>query len=46
MKTVSSRHIGVSAEAFTAAQFARYRFEPLAQYGADQPGYMFNTTHK
>ena len=39
MKTVSSWHIGVSAEAFTAAQFARYGFEPLVQYGANQPEY-------
>ncbi len=38
-KTVSSWHIGISAEAFAAAQFARLGFEPLVQYGADQPEY-------
>jgi hypothetical protein len=37
MKKVSSWHIGVAAEAFTSAQFARYGFEPSVQYGADQP---------
>ena len=39
MKKVSSWHIGVAAEAFTSAQFARYGFEPSVQYGADQPEY-------
>ena len=39
MDKVSSWHIGVAAEAFVAAQFARYGFEPSVQYGADQPEY-------
>ncbi len=36
---VSSYHIGVSAEAFVAAQFARYGFDVSVQYGANQPEY-------
>ena len=39
MKKVSSWHIGVSAEAFVAAQFARCGYNPLVQYGANQPEY-------
>ena len=38
-KIVSSWHIGVSAEAFVAAQFARYGIDVSVQYGADQPEY-------
>ena len=38
-KVVSSYHIGVSAEAFAAAQFARYGFDVSVQYGANQPDY-------
>jgi hypothetical protein len=35
----SSWHVAVSAEAFTAAQFARCGFDVSVQYGADQPEY-------
>jgi len=38
-KAVSSWHIGVSAEAFVAAQFARYGIDVSVQYGANQPEY-------
>ena len=38
-KQVSTWHIGVSAEAFVAAQFARYGIDVSVQYGADQPEY-------
>jgi hypothetical protein len=38
-KKVSSWHIGVSAEAFVAAQFARYGIDVSVQYGANQPEY-------
>lgn len=39
MKKVSSWHIGVAAEAFAAAQFARYGINVSVQYGANQPEY-------
>jgi hypothetical protein len=39
MKTISSYHVGVSAEAFVAAQFARCDCDVLVQYGANQPEY-------
>lgn len=38
-KQASSYHIGVSAEAFAAAQFARVGFDVSVQYGANQPEY-------
>ena len=38
-KKVSSWHIGVAAEAFVAAQFARYGVDVSVQYGANQPEY-------
>lgn len=38
-KVASSYHIGVSAEAFVAAQFARYGYDVSVQYGANQPEY-------
>lgn len=38
-KKVSSWHIGVSAEAFVAAQFARFGIDVSVQYGANQPEY-------
>jgi Holliday junction resolvase-like predicted endonuclease len=38
-KAVSSWHIGVAAEAFAAAQFARLGFDVSVQYGANQPEY-------
>ena len=38
-KKVSSWHIGVAAEAFVAAQFARYGIDVSVQYGANQPEY-------
>ncbi|WP_186068177.1 hypothetical protein [Burkholderia gladioli] len=36
---VSSRHIGVAAEAAAAALFARVGYDVSVQYGADQPEY-------
>ena len=38
-KAISSYHIGVAAEAFAAAQFARYGYDVSVQYGANQPEY-------
>ena len=38
-KRTSSYHVGVSAEAFVAAQFARYGYDVSVQYGANQPEY-------
>ena len=38
-KQTSSYHVGVSAEAFVAAQFARYEYDVSVQYGANQPEY-------
>jgi hypothetical protein len=38
-KSASSWHIGVAAEAITAAQFARCGWDVSVQYGADQPEY-------
>ncbi len=38
-KTVSSWHIGIAAEAFAAAQFARFGIDVSVQYGANQPEY-------
>lgn len=39
MKTISSWHVGVAAEAFAAAMFARYGYDVSVQYGANQPEY-------
>ena len=39
MKRVSSWHIGIAAEAFAAAQFARFGIDVSVQYGANQPEY-------
>ena len=39
MKTISSWHVGVAAEAYTAAVFARYGYDVSVQYGANQPEY-------
>jgi hypothetical protein len=36
---ISSWHVGVAAEAFTAALFARAGLDVSVQYGADQPEY-------
>ena len=36
---MTSWHIGVSAEAFAAALFARFRYDVSVQYGANQPEY-------
>ena len=36
---MNSWHVGVAAEAMTAAQFARYGYDVSVQYGADQPEY-------
>ena len=36
---ISSFHIGVAAEAFVAAQFARCGYDISVQYGANQPEY-------
>ena len=39
MKRVCSWHIGIAAEAFAAAQFARFGIDVSVQYGANQPEY-------
>lgn len=39
MKKISSWHVGVAAEAFAAAVFARYGYDVSVQYGANQPEY-------
>ena len=36
---MTSWHVGVAAEAFAAAQFARFRYDVSVQYGANQPEY-------
>lgn len=36
---MKSWHVGVAAEAFAAAQFARYTYDVSVQYGANQPEY-------
>ncbi len=38
-KGISSWHVGVAAEAFAAALFARYGYDVSVQYGANQPEY-------
>lgn len=38
-KGTSSWHIGIAAEAFAAAQFARYGINVSVQYGPNQPEY-------
>ena len=39
MGKMTSWHVGVAAEAFVAAQFARLRYDVSVQYGANQPEY-------
>ena len=39
MVKMTSWHVGVAAEAFAAAQFARFRYDVSVQYGANQPEY-------
>ena len=39
MGKMTSWHVGVAAEAFVAAQFARFRYDVSVQYGANQPEY-------
>ncbi len=39
MKSISSWHVGVAAEAFAAGVFARYGYDVSVQYGANQPEY-------
>lgn len=39
MAKMTSWHVGVAAEAFAAAQFARFRYDVSVQYGANQPEY-------
>lgn len=39
MGKMTSWHVGVAAEAFAAAQFARYGYDVSVQYGANQPEY-------
>ena len=39
MKEISSWHVGVAAEAYTAAVFAKYGYDVSVQYGANQPEY-------
>ena len=38
-KKISSFHVGVAAEAYVAAQFARCGYDVSVQYGANQPEY-------
>jgi Holliday junction resolvase-like predicted endonuclease len=38
-RLLTSRHVGVAAEAIAAAQFARHGFDVSVQYGANQPEY-------
>ena len=39
MTEMTSWHVGVAAEAFAAAQFARLTYDVSVQYGANQPEY-------
>lgn len=39
MSKMTSWHVGVAAEAFAAAQFARLKYDVSVQYGANQPEY-------
>lgn len=39
MQKMTSWHVGVAAEAFAAAQFARFRYDVSVQYRANQPEY-------
>ena len=39
MKTISAWHVGVAAEAYAAAVFARFGYDVSVQYGANQPEY-------
>ncbi len=39
MGKITSWHVGISAEAFAAAQFARFNYDVSVQYGANQPEY-------
>lgn len=39
MGKMTSWHVGVAAEAFAAAQFARLAYDVSVQYGANQPEY-------
>lgn len=39
MEKMTSWHVSVAAEAFAAAQFARFRYDVSVQYGANQPEY-------
>ena len=39
MGKMTSWYVGVAAEAFVAAQFARMRYDVSVQYGANQPEY-------
>ena len=39
MNKVSPWHVGIAAEAFAAAQFARFGVDVSVQYGANQPEY-------
>lgn len=39
MGKMTSWHVGMAAEAFVAAQFARMRYDVSVQYGANQPEY-------
>ncbi len=38
-KTISSWHVGIAAEAYAAALFARCGYDVSVQYGANQPEY-------
>jgi Holliday junction resolvase-like predicted endonuclease len=45
MKKISSWHVGVAAEAYAAALFARYGYDVSVQYGANQPEYDLIAVH-
>lgn len=44
-KPFTGWHVGVAAEAFTAAMFARCGYNVFVQYGANQPGYDLIVDH-
>ena len=39
MKKITSWHVGIAAEAYAAAIFARCGYDVSVQYGANQPEY-------
>lgn len=45
MNKISTWHVGIAAEAFAAALFARYGYDVSVQYGANQPEYDLIAVH-